>query len=95
MKFDQFVNQILEQQLQIIPVSPPVEGETVQQAAQRMANNMMSGAWIDRQLTQYGFTPEEADKFWKLTKINKDKGTFEQVAQQAFEQIKAEKANKK
>jgi hypothetical protein len=94
MNFDKVVNQILEQQLQILPMAPPQEGETVSQASERMAKNMFAGAWIDRQLSQYGFTPQEADRFWQLTKINKDKGPYEQVYQQAFQQIMAEKQQK-
>jgi hypothetical protein len=78
---------IIEQQLQILPAGgPPKPGETVQQSAVRMAQNMFSGALIDQQLNKFGFSAQEINKFWEL--VSKKNVPM----QQAFDQVKAEKA---
>jgi len=86
MKFDNLVNQILEQQIQVLDKEE--RSDDVVKDAQVMAKNMFSGMWIEKQLADNGFSNDDINMFWDL--VNKKN----MKEQEAFEYIKAQKSPK-
>lgn len=85
MRFDKLVQQILEQQLQILPYEEPNEFGSW--------TNMVRSMHIERQLEQYGFDDAMVRRFWSI--VGKEGYKNPERIQQVFDQMVREKGQQK